>query len=113
MFFLMFTFIHKTKLLGEVDTFGAPFMRKLFSRAEGVLLVQVEVSKGVVDHPVMSLVRPDQKHRNNHKHETRTRKSEKLPDGQYDVPHQRLVREFPVVDGNLRRGQGAKKQMKK
>ena len=60
----MFTFIHKTKLLGEVDTFGAPFMRKLFSRAEGVLLVQVEVSKGVVDHPVMSLVRPDQKHRN-------------------------------------------------
>ena len=71
MFFLMFTFIHRTKLLDEVHPFGAPFMRKLFSRAKGVLLVQVEVSKGVVDHPVMSLVRPDHKHRNMENIETR------------------------------------------
>ena len=34
-------------------------------------------------------------------------KSEKLPDSQYDVPHHRLVRQFPIVDSNLRGGQGA------
>ena len=81
-------------------------MSTLFSRAKGVLLVQVEISKGVVDHSVMGLVRPEIINMINM---IKTRicftfeeKIEIEPDGQYDVPHQRLVRELPVVDGNFR-----------
>ena len=34
----------------------------------------------------------------------------RMPDCQYDVPHQGLVRELPIVDCNLRSREGAKKK---
>ena len=88
-------------------------MSKLFAGTKGVLLVQVEIPKCVVDDPVVGLVRPEHKHENKDNEVTlkgQVKQRKRMPDCQYDVPHQGLVRELPIVDCNLRSREGAKKK---
>ena len=76
---LIFTFIHS--FLNHVDQLpqqaklmlmlfklgqkgGFLFSSNLFAGTKGVLLVQVEIPKCVVDDPVVGLVRPEHKHEN-------------------------------------------------